>query len=225
MLYWEGRGGSNQIQQFSLREQLMITLMRLHRGDNLRDLTHRYMCSEFVIRQIFTTWIRLLFHHFKLYLILPHPDDLHRPAVFKPFPSGRASIDCTEFRCESSRDYARQGNLYSNYKHHTTMKCLIAVTPHGAAGFVSDLFEGSIDDVAIFKECGLMDQIDAGDQYLVDRGFTVQYLLSTKGASIFIPPFTNKEGKLNKEQQSRHQGLPKQEFMRNDLIRDSRNFA
>ena len=71
-------------------------------------------------------------------------------------------------------------------KYHTTMKCLIAVTPHGAAGFVSDLFEGSID-VAIFKESGLMDQIDAGDQYLVDRGFTIQHLLSKKGASIFIP--------------------------------------
>ena len=29
------------------------------------------------------------------------------------------------------------------------MKCLIAVTPDGGACFISDIFEGSIDDVAI----------------------------------------------------------------------------
>ena len=48
------------------------------------------------------------------------------------------------------------------------MKCLIAVVPRGGAGFVSDLFEGSIDDITIFKECGIMDVIEQGDEYLVD---------------------------------------------------------
>ena len=62
-------------------------------------------------------------------------------------------------------------NSYSNYKHHTAMKCLIAVVPHGGAGFVSDLYEGSIDDVTIFKECGFLDQVEPGDQYLVDPPF------------------------------------------------------
>ena len=80
------------------------------------------------------------------------------------------------------------------------MKCLIAVTPHGAAGFVSDLYEGAIDDVAIFKQCGIMDTIEEEDQFLVDRGFTVQHLLLTKGASIFIPPFRDGQGKLKKEE-------------------------
>ena len=34
------------------------------------------------------------------------------------------------------------------------MKCLIAVSPNGAACFVSDLYEGNIDDVEIFRQCG-----------------------------------------------------------------------
>ena len=105
----------------------------------------------------------------------------------------------TVFFCQSAQNYARQGNTYSSYKHHTTMKCLILVTPHGAAGFVSDLYEGAIDDVAIFKQCGIMDIIEKGDEFLVDRGFTVQHLLLKKGASIFIPPFRDQKGKLKKE--------------------------
>ena len=46
---------------------------------------------------------------------------------FRPFKNICASIDCTEFKCELPRNYSQQGNLYSPYKSHCTMKCLIAV--------------------------------------------------------------------------------------------------
>lgn len=60
-------------------------------------------------------------------------------------------MDFTEFFCQVPRDYAQQGNVYSSYKHHTTTKALIAVTPKGAAYFISDLYEGSASDVDIFE--------------------------------------------------------------------------
>ena len=43
-----------------------------------------------------------------------------------------------------------QGKETPTHKHVNTFKCLIAVTPNGGACFVSDLFEGDIDDVQIF---------------------------------------------------------------------------
>ena len=53
----------------------------------------------------------------------------------------RCSVDCTEFFVQMPRDLTRQGNLYSNYKHHYTFKCLIAVAPNGTHGvFVSELY-------------------------------------------------------------------------------------
>ena len=65
----------------------MITLMRLRRGDNIRCVAHRYGCSEFLVRQIFDTWIQLLFHHFKMFVVMPKREDLPSvPGVFKPFP-------------------------------------------------------------------------------------------------------------------------------------------
>ena len=36
------------------------------------------------------------------------------------------------------------------------MKCLIAVTPNGGACFISDMFVGSIDDVAIIEQSGFL---------------------------------------------------------------------
>ena len=112
-----------------------------------------------------------------------------QPKVFKTLKNVRCSVDCTEFRIEASRNFARQGNTYSSYKHSNTFKCLIAVTPNGGACFVSDLFEGDINDVEIFKESGILRHIDPNDILLVDRGFTVQDLVNPLQADIKIPAF------------------------------------
>ena len=102
------------------------------------------------------------------------------PAVLKKFKNICCIIDCADFFCEVPRDYGRQGNTWSSYKHHTTMKCLIAISPTGGACFISDLFEGSIDDVKHFKESGILEYIQPGNSLLVDRGFTIQELLLPK---------------------------------------------
>ena len=116
------------------------------------------------------------------------------------FKNVRCSVDCTEFFCQTPRDYGQQGNVYSSYKHHTTMKALIAVTPKGAACFVSDLFEGSVSDVDIFERCGIIKHIEPGDVLLVDKGFTVQDQLLSRQATIKIPAFLGKRDNLTKEE-------------------------
>ena len=80
------------------------------------------------------------------------------------------------------------------------MKCLIAVNPNGAACFVSDLYEGSIHDVAIFDQCGILSYINPGDSLLVDKGITIQDLLLPKGATLHIPAFLGKRNSLTKEE-------------------------
>ena len=108
----------------------------------------------------------------------------------------RCIVDCTEY---TVRDYGRQGNFYSSYKHHCTMKCLIAITvPSGGTCFVSDLYEGSVDDVKIFAESGILEYINPEDSVMVDKGFNVQELLLTKQATIFIPPFLGNREKIHK---------------------------
>ena len=173
--------------KLTIPEQLFITLLRLRRGFNIFTIAHFYNVSEYLIRTVFTTWMMFLFHHFKdlKYHMFPERQAFRKnlPKVFRCFKNIRASIDCTEFKCEMPRDYSQQGNLYSAYKGHCTMKCLIAVNPNGAACFISDLYEGSVSDVDIFQQCGIMEHINPNDSFLVDKGFTIQHLLVSKQAT------------------------------------------
>jgi hypothetical protein len=129
LTYWNN--SKTKSTKLSIREQLFVTLLRLRRGFNILTIAHLYSVSESYIRSIFTTWIMFIFHHFKDHSTLMFPDrhsfKRYLPKIFKRFKNIRASIDCTEFKCEMPRNYAQQGNTYSSYKHHCTIKCLIAV--------------------------------------------------------------------------------------------------
>ena len=188
----------------SVRDKLFVTLLRLRRGFNYVTMSHLYGVSATYLSNIFIAWIMFMFHHFKDHedLMFPERHAFHRtkPAIFRKFKNIRASIDCTEFKCEVPRDYGKQGNMYSAYKHHTTMKCLIAVNPNGAAVFVSDLFEGSADDVKVFQTCGILHHVNPGYSFLVDKVFTVQHLLLPLQAKIYIPPFLGKRESFTKEE-------------------------
>ena len=120
--------------------------------------------------------------------------------VFKYFKNIPFSVDLTEFCCEVPWNYSQQGNIYFAYKHHTTMKCLIAVNPNGAVYFISDLCEGSIDDATLFSQCGMLNYINTGDFLLVDKKFIAQDLFTPSQATLFIPPFLEKCATLIKEE-------------------------
>ena len=214
--YWKGSAHNSkckskktkvkkQRRHFSPKEELFITLLKLRRGFGHKTIAHFYDVSTSLISSIFITWIQFLYLQFRTMRVAMFPtrdilqEDL--PRVFKPFKNVRCSIDCTEFFCETPRNYAQQGNVFSNYKHHTTFKGLIAVTPKGAACFISELFEGSIDDVEITKRCGILDYIQPGDVVLVDKGFRIQELLYSRQATIAIPAFLGKRDQLTKEEE------------------------
>ena len=56
------------------------------------------------------------------------------------FRNVRCSVDCTEVLCGNANIFSRQGHLFSSYKYHHTVMCLIAVAPNGTAVLVSELF-------------------------------------------------------------------------------------
>ena len=90
---------------------------------------------------------------------------------------------------KTSQKFARQGNTYILPISTHTFKCLIAITPNGGACFVSDLYEGDIDDVQLFKKCGILKHINPGDIVMANCRFTVQHLLNPLHAQLKIPSF------------------------------------
>jgi len=186
------------ISRWSSREKLYICLLRLRTGFTIKTLsvllsTPNKPIKETTVRDIFTTFIQLMYKIFRQMetVMFPTIQTLRKflPRVFKTMKNIRCTVDCTEFRIQTSRNFAQQGNTYSQYKHSNTFKCLIAVTPNGGACFVSDMFEGDINDIQIFEESGILKHINPYDIILVDRGFTVQDLLNPLQAKIMIPAF------------------------------------
>lgn len=213
IVYWSGKKSTGLDRskvgpesKFSSKEKLFICLVRLRRGFTIKTLavllsTSDRKVEQTMIGKIFTTYIQLMYKVFRDMetVMFPTRELLRRftPKVFKTLKNVRCIVDCTEFRIETSRNFARQGNTYSSYKHTNTFKCLIAVTPNGGACFVSDLYEGDIGDVQIFKESGILKHINPNDVILVDRGFTVQDLVNPLQAHIKIPAFLKGRGNLS----------------------------
>lgn len=197
----------------SPKEALFITLVRLRRGYCYLAMSHFFQISETRVSKICNTWIQVLYMTFQELRNAMFPERAHfrnfMPPCFRGFKNVRCVIDCTELFAETARDFLRQGNMFSMYKHHPTFKCLIAVAPNGAAVFVSDLFEGSISDRAIFEQCNLLDHILPGDLIVADRGFKVRDLLLEKGASLNIPPFLNGRDRLTPQEELQTRRLAK----------------
>ena len=66
-------------------------------------------------------------------------------------------IDCTEIKCEVPSSQPLQSHLYSSYKSHATLKCLLGISPAGAVIFVSKLYTGSISDREVTQRSGFLD--------------------------------------------------------------------
>ena len=173
--------------------ELFLTLIRLRLGLLTKDLAHRFRISVGSVSTIITTWIQFMYLQFKGIKSQMFPSRLDmkpfNPKSFRKLKNVRCIIDCTEIFIQESSDFAKQGNLYSSYKSHTTVKVLVAIAPNGSIVFISDAFEGSMSDKEIVKQSGFLDHIQEGDLILADRGFLIKQELMDKKSSLKSPTF------------------------------------
>ena len=96
--------------------------------------------------QYFTTWVCLLFQELRPLNPFPSRDIIQRnmPSCFHSFPNLRVILDCTEIFVQKSSSLVNQNLSFSHYKHHTTVKFLIGITPSGVISLVSEGFGGSV---------------------------------------------------------------------------------
>ena len=170
---WSGQREATQRSiRFSPECQFLLTLIRLRQGVSIQYLAYQFEIGYDLLRRLFITWIQLLYKKFdeslRPHMMAPRTRHHPLPAAFRNSLLNRTRIvlDCTEVRTETSRDYNQQGNLYSNYKSHSTAKILIGCAPNGACMFVSAAHEGSISDKAIVEKSGVLDDIVEGDQVI-----------------------------------------------------------
>lgn len=199
MTYWIGQkttGSSGRqrpsVSSLELIEQLFAVLLRLRLGLLVTDISERFQISEGTFSKYFSTWICLLQKELKMLNPFPNRDIIDRtmPSSFKiKYPSTRIIIDCTEIFIQKSSSLINQSMTFSSYKHHTTIKFLVGITPSGLISFVSEGWPGKTSDRQLTIESGLIDLLDENDSIMADKGFTIRDVLEKKKCKLNIPPF------------------------------------
>ena len=201
--YWQGekktkqstvnphskRQGRNR--KLPLEDEMLLTLMKLRLGLMNEDLCERFHVSHGVCSSIITTWIKFLAKELKgLVYYSSHEEIQHSlPSVWAKYPRITAILDCFETFTEKPRNLETASAMWSQYKHHYTLKVLVAITPRGSFSFVSHAWGGRTSDVKITRESGFLDLVDPGDQIMADNGFgAIREDLLMRKATLIKPP-------------------------------------
>ena len=94
-------------------------------------------------------------------------------------------IDCFEVFIEKPTNLLARAQTFSSYKHHTTIKILIGITPQGTVSFVSG------------ENCGFLNKLLPEDIVMADRGFTITESVGLQQAKLLIPAFTKGKSQLD----------------------------
>ena len=190
-LYKSSPKKSGTRRKLSAKAEFLLTLMKLRLGLLNHDLADRFHVSKTLVSSVFITWVKVLARLLKFLVYWPDKqsvkDNLPQ-SLAQLYPNIRCTIDCTEFFIERPRNLTLQAQTWSDYKHHNTIKVLVAITPRGSICFVSKAWGGRASDRHITLASGILDFVDPGDQWLADRGFLVKSELLERGAELVVPP-------------------------------------
>ena len=189
--------------KLSYKDQLLMTMVKLRLNLQFENLADQFNCGKTTCCDIFKRWIDLVYTRLHHLIKWPDHDASFKtlPHVFRQyFPRLTGIIDCTEFFIDRPKNVQARAEVYSNYKKHSTVKYLIACTPHGAISFISKAWGGRVSDVALVKQSGFISYRyhHYGDQILADRGFTlVDDFAAGCGVELIIPSFTKGKSQLS----------------------------
>lgn len=181
---------SGPARKLSIREELLMVLMKLRLGIINELLGDMFGVSSSSVSQIFNTYARMLSKVVSPLIFWPPKEKIrqHLPKDMAKYPDLRVTIDCTEVFIERPRHLDLQAQTWSDYKKHNTVKVLIGISPNGGIIFLSKAWGGRTSDKKITSDSGFLDLLDKGDLVMADRGFPIQEDLLLRGAKLLIPP-------------------------------------
>jgi DDE superfamily endonuclease/Helix-turn-helix of DDE superfamily endonuclease len=172
------------------KEEFLLTLMKLRLGLLNRDLADRFNISSALCSKTIKTWLVAMRRSLGHLVFWPSKEQVTstKPARFRNLPDIRAIIDCTELFIETPKDPALQCATWSEYKHHNTLKFLIAIAPNSAITFLSKCYCGRASDKAITLDSKFLDKLDMYDMLQADKGFNIASDCEARLVSLDVPP-------------------------------------
>lgn len=129
--------------------RILLVFVKLRPNCLYGDLAHRFAMSSAQVGKIFRFWVPRLSSVMKeLVAWLPRETIYSSlPQQFRDHYSGTTCIiDCSEAFIGRPKNMRARAATYSNYKHHNTMKFLLAASPNGVIVYVSQCWGGRTSD-------------------------------------------------------------------------------
>ncbi|XP_057302736.1 uncharacterized protein LOC130636903 [Hydractinia symbiolongicarpus] len=161
----------------SMKDHLLIILVKLRLGLLNKDLAHRFGISFQKVSKIYRSWLPIIAENVQFLIVWPqrHIVRSNLPAAFhKKFLNCVVIIDCTEIFIERPFGLNARAQTWSNFKHTNTIKYLIGITPSGSVSFLSRGWGGRVSDKDITNKSGFLNKFMHGDCVMADRGFTIE---------------------------------------------------
>lgn len=200
----KGRKWNRKNKKLSLMNEFFMTLVRLRLGLFELDLAHRFNVSKGSVHRVCISWINFMYLRLGSINIWPSSDAIRTTMpenVKDKFPDLEWIIDAFEFQCERPSSLMLQSQSYSSYKSRNTLKGLVACTPSGQLGFVSQLYTGNLSDRELVIRSGFLRMPHRrGAVWLVDKGFQIQDLADPLGVKINMPAFVGSRSQMTADE-------------------------
>ena len=153
---------------------------------------------------IFTTWIKLLSKLLKN-LVAWMPRELiqdNLPEAFVKTGNNKFPVilDCTEVFIEIPKPLDCQAAACFDYKHHSTIKFVVGISPSGFITFLSSCYDDQASDKFITKDSGFYDLLERDDVVMSDCGFQIQKDLLLHFCNTQVPPGARATSQMTKKE-------------------------
>ncbi|XP_049422808.1 uncharacterized protein LOC125882893 [Epinephelus fuscoguttatus] len=169
----------------SVRDQVLMTLMKLKTNCETDDLSRQFYVSQGMASRVISYWIDKLDQVLRPLIPWPPKETLQAtmPGAFKRnFPDTTCILEFSQSRLQKRK----------NPDSYKTVKYQVAVAPCGLIMFISAIYERRCNDTFITKNSGILDFLKPGDEVMAVRGVTIEDLLFEKEVKLVVPSFTEK---------------------------------
>ena len=177
-----------------------LTLTRLRLNLMINDLAYRFNVSSSAASSAFLKIIGVLFLHPKPAIKWPCREQIWKTTLIcfrKHFGTNIVVIvDCFEILINEPKNILARAQTLSSYKHHSTVKFLIGVTPKGVISYITKAWGGRTSEKFLTENCDFLDKFLPGDIVMADRGFDIEESAALYCAKVKIPSFTKEKSSL-----------------------------
>ena len=208
------------------KDEFLLLLIRSRLGPGEKDLTDRFKITLSLTSNIIRSWLRGTADTLGKSVFVPHQEVLNdtEPPQFNPTNNLHSIIDATELFIQTPKGHKNQCLTWSNYKHHNTMKILVAVTPNSSIIFVSKAYSGSISDKALTNRCNYLDRIDLCCQLMADKGFNIADDCASRYIELIIPPGKHGQSQMLPKAVKKTNSITKMRSLVEQVIRQLKIF-